>query len=106
METSEMLDVIHVFLEEDYSNAVSAEQVDARNRIRKVMYKQFYERSLKWGVQENDFSIDEPLETPVDYSDVKPFDPKAATRKPYIPPTEFNPEAPQPFGRKIDAPLG
>jgi hypothetical protein len=104
MEMSEMLDVIHVLLEEDYSNAVSKEQVDARTRIRKVMYKEFYNRTLNYG--EEDFSIEPPLEPSVDYSDVKPFDPKKATAKPYIPPTNFNPEAPMPFGKNIDAPLG
>lgn len=106
MNASDMLDVLHVFLEEDYSNAVSAEQVDARKKVRQVIYKQFYERDLLWGSSEDNFSVDEPLDSKVDYSDVKPFDPKAATRKPYIPPTNFNPDAPQPFGRTIDAPLG
>lgn len=106
MNVAEMLDVIHVLLEEDYSNAISAEQVDARKRVRQVIYKQFYERDLLWGSSEDDFSVDKPLDSEVDYSDIKPFDPKEAARKPYIPPTKFNPDAPQPFGRTIDAPLG
>lgn len=104
MDMSDMLDVIHVLLEEDYSNAVSKEQVDAKTRVRKVMYKQFYNRNLHY--EEDDFSVEPPLDSNVDYSDVKPFEPRKAAAKPYIEPTKFNPEAPMPFGKNIDSPLG
>jgi len=104
MEASEMLDVIHVVFEEDYTNVSSAEQVEVKNRIRKVMYREFYDRTYEYSGK-NEYEVDGPLEPAVDYSDVKPFDPKAAARKPYIPPTSFNPEAPKPFGKNIDAPL-
>lgn len=105
MEASEMLDVLHVFFEEDYTSVVSAEQVEVKNRIRKVMYREFYDKTYQYSGK-NEYEIDEPLDSKVDYSDVKPFDPKEAARKPYIPPTEFNPSAPKPFGKTIDAPLG
>lgn len=105
MEASEMLDVIHVLFEEDYTTVVNAEQVEVKNRLRKVIYKEFYDKSYNYTAK-NEYELDGSIDSPVDYSDVKPFDPKAATRKPYIPPTQFNPEAPQPFGKNIDAPLG
>jgi len=105
MEAAEMLDVIHVLFEEDYTTVVNAEQVEVKNRLRKVIYKEFYDKSYNYTAK-NEYEFDEPLDAQVDYSDVKPFDPKAQARKPYIPPTNFNPDAPQPFGKTIDAPLG
>jgi CRISPR/Cas system-associated protein Cas5 (RAMP superfamily) len=107
MELAEMLDVIHVLFEEDFTNALSAEQVDAKTRVRKVIYKEFYNKTYNHGSSDNKSYVDEETINPaVDYSDVKPFDPKAAARKPYVPPTEFNPDSPKPFGKILDAPLG
>ena len=107
MELAEMLDVIHVLFEEDYTSAISSEQVDVKNRVRKVIYKEFYNKTYSRGFDNNETYIDEETINPaVDYSDVKPFDPKQAARKPYVPPTEFNPESPKPFGKVLDAPLG
>jgi hypothetical protein len=37
---------------------------------------------------------------------LEPFDPSPMTRKPYVPPTEFNPDSAMPFGKTLDAPLG
>jgi len=107
MELAEMLDVLHVLFEEDFTNLVNAEQVDVKTRVRKVIYEEFYNQKYVHGTNNNNsYIVDEPINQNIDYSDVKPFDPKAASRKPYIPPTEFNAEAPKPFGKNIDAPLG
>jgi len=106
MELAEMLDVIHVLFEEDYTSALNAEQVDAKIRVRQVIYREFYDKTYSSTFSSNSYIDEETINPAVDYSDVKPFDPKEAARKPYVPPTEFNPESPKPFGKVLDAPLG
>jgi hypothetical protein len=105
LSSSEMLDVIHVLFEEDYTSAVSGEQVDAKNKIRKIMYKEFYDKTYMHGGSSNDYS-EEPLGAQVDYSDVTPFDPKKAAVKPFVPATDINENSPKPFGKVLDGPLG
>lgn len=108
MELAEMLDVIHVLFEEDLTDAVNAEQIDVKKKVRRVMYEEFYHKKYSGIGSSNDreYIVDEPLNPNVDYSDVKPFDPKEAARKPYIPPTTFDENSPLPFGKTLDAPLG
>lgn len=107
MDSAEMLDVIHVIFEEDYTNATSGEQVDAKNKIRKIIYREFYEKEYKHSSSsKTDYSDLEPEESKYDYSDVVPFDPAKAERKPFVPSTDFDPDAALPFGKILDAPLG
>ena len=105
LSSSEMLDVIHVLFEEDFTSAVSGEHIDAKNKIRKIMYKEFYDRTYTYGGSSNDYS-EEPKGSQMDYSDVTPFDPKKAAVKPFVPATNFDENSPKPFGRVLDAPLG
>lgn len=107
MDSAEMLDVVHVIFEEDYTNASSGEQVDAKNKVRKVIYKEFYEKEYSYASSsKTDYSDLEPEENEYDYSDVVPFDPAKAATKPFVPSTDFNPDAALPFGKTLDAPLG
>ena len=107
MDSAEMLDVIHVIFEEDYTNATSGEQVDAKNNVRKIIYREFYEKSYNHGSSnKTDYSDLEPEESGYDYSDVVPFDPAKAERKPFVHSTDFNPDAALPFGKTLDAPMG
>lgn len=107
MDSAEMLDVIHVIFEEDYTNASSGEQVDAKNKIRKIIYKEFYDKEYMYSSSsKTDYSDLEPEESAYDYSDVVPFDPAKAATKPYVPPTDFDPDSARPFGNVLDAPLG
>jgi hypothetical protein len=107
MDSVEMLDVIHVLFEEDYTNVTSAEQVDAKNKIRKIIYKEFYDKNYEYSSSsKTDYSDLEPEESGYDYSDVVPFDPAKAETKPFVPSTDFNPDAALPFGKILDAPLG
>jgi hypothetical protein len=107
MDSAEMLDVIHVIFEEDYTNAVNGEQVDAKNKVRKIIYREFYEKEYKHSFSSSDdYSNLEPEESGYDYSDVVPFDPAKAERKPFVPSTDFNPDAALPFGKTLDAPMG
>ena len=88
MEASEMLDVIHYFLDEDMRYS-SIEELKLHDGIRKTMFKNFYDVEYKYGLLG---------ETP------DSVDPDAV--KPYIPPTEVNPDSPNPFGSVLDAPIG
>ena len=106
MDAAEMLDVIHVIFEEDYTNVHSAEQVDAKSNIRKVMYREFYEKEYNYSSSKSDYSNLEPEEGVMDYSDVVPFDPTKQATKPFVPSTEFDADAALPFGKTLDAPLG
>lgn len=105
-----MLDVIHVFFEEDVTSVSSKEHHDAREKARNIIYREFYEKEYKIYSGTPDYSnIGEPLEkeeAKVDYSDVKPFDPKSQNIKPYVAPTEFDEDSELPFGKTLDAPLG
>jgi hypothetical protein len=105
LSSSEMLDVIHVLFEEDFTSAVSGEHIDAKNKIRKIMYKEFYDKTYTYGGSSNDYS-DGFQNDPMDYSDVTPFDPKKAAVKPFVPATDINENSPKPFGKVLDGPLG
>jgi hypothetical protein len=107
MDSAEMLDVVHVIFEEDYTNATSGEQVDAKNNVRKIIYREFYEREYNYdSSSKTEYSDLEAEESGYDYSDVVPFDPAKAERKPFVPSTDFDPNSELPFGKTLDAPLG
>lgn len=86
MDAEQMLDVIHYFFEEDY-RFTSQEHAFISSRARKKLYKSLYDRDYKYGVDENDSASEDGV-------------------KPYIEPTEFDPEAANPFGSALlDEPL-
>lgn len=92
MELSDMLDVIHYFYEEDL-NFSSHEQMQMAEKRRVHIYKEMYLTEYKYQVSAS--------------SDVvEPFDPAGGGTKPYIPPTEFDPDSYNPFGSALDAPIG
>jgi hypothetical protein len=103
MEASDMLDVVH-FLFEDDMRFTTAEEVKAQSKFRTDFYA-LYGKTYNYAADNNSGttyggrayvsdSDDEFAPTPVD------------VRKPYVPPTKFNPEAAAPFGSVLDAPLG
>ena len=102
MDMSDMLDVIHVILEEDITTAQSGEHIDAKDKVRTLFYKEFYNKTYRMskGSNSNNFDYDYPLD-----EELKPFDPKEQPTKPYIAPTEFDDTLIKPFGKDIDAPL-
>jgi hypothetical protein len=106
---SDMLDVIHFFFEEDSTNVSTAEQAEAKNSIRVSIYRTMYNMEYKYGSDKsnNNFSnLDEPFGDDDDMPvPVDPFS-KSNTIKPFVPATDFNPDAAKPFGRVLDAPLG
>jgi hypothetical protein len=90
MEASDMMDVIHFFYEEDlhYSNIEEARWLDAK---RKHIYKELYDEEYKY-YSTSDVADQEASED-------------GGAVKPYVPPTEFDPERPNPFGSVLDAPI-
>jgi hypothetical protein len=90
MEASDMLDVIHYFFEEDNS-FISQEHAIITERRRIRLYKAMYEKDYAYAV------IEKPEPTKSE---------DGIELKPYIEPTEFNPDSMNPFGDVLDAPIG
>ncbi len=107
MELADMLDVIHVIFEDDITSAASAEQVDVKENVREVIYRDFYKTTYKYKTTKNrqNASFDNSVGD-FDYSDITPFDPSSHPVKPFVPATDFNPDMQKPFGSTLDAPLG
>jgi hypothetical protein len=106
LEISDMLDVLHYYMEEDY-NFSNSDQVEAKSRIRKTIYKTMYNKEYKFGAETEkdyslpqDFTIQEEGSTPSQEED-----PLKGPTKSYVPPTNFNPDSVKPFGNLLDAPF-
>ena len=120
MEASDMLDVIHALFEE-FNSFTSEEDMDSILVVRTSLYEELYGQVFKYKpkkqkgkhspapgnrsyappTQDLDFSV------PADEDGISPFNPREREpTKPYIPPTQFNPDDAQPFGSILDAPLG
>ena len=108
MEFSDMLDVLHYFLEDDM-NYSTAEQAEARDKTRSSIYADLYHSEYKYASKKEgsnyasgavDFDDPQAIEP-----ELKPFEPKKKP-KPYLEPTSMNPNAPKPFGDVLDSPFG
>jgi hypothetical protein len=102
MDMSDMLDVLHYYMETDF-NTSSAEQSEARDKVRSIIYKSLYNKEYRFKPNSNNYS-----QTSADgfEQDISVFDPEKGPTKSYIPPTDFNPDSEKPFGDVLDAPLG
>lgn len=104
MEASDMLDVLHYLFEDDL-HVGSAEEADAKDKVRISIYESMYNKTYKFAnpksSTDNDYGFDE-LDDPVNFS------PDIQTEtKPYFPPTDFNPDAANPFGGALrETPMG
>jgi hypothetical protein len=100
LETRDMLDVLHYLFEDDLS-VHSAEQFESKNKVRKSLYPTLLGKPYK-------FSMDESSKNQYDFDDYSmPTQKIDRSVKPYMPPTNFNPDAPNPFGSALrEAPLG
>lgn len=111
MESSDMLDVLHYFFEEDI-HVVSAESMESRSKARSAIYRDMYKTHYKYGVDTKSASDiytaggDKiPSDGFFESEDLTPFNTKSNDEiKPYIPPTDFN-DSSTSFGRFIDPPL-
>lgn len=100
-----MVDVMHYFMEEDMRYS-SAEQAEAVSGYRTQLYL-LYGKPYKYGIAGNKKSGRNYI--PKNASPDEGFDDPLFNQgetKPYIPPTEFNPNSALPFGMNLDAPLG
>jgi hypothetical protein len=105
MEVDDMLDVIHYFMEEDF-NVTSAEQSEAREKSRTILYKSLYNKDYRFSSNKKTFStVDASGHTNSFEEELVPVDPTAGPTKSYVPPTDFNPESIKPFGDVLDAPF-
>ena len=108
MPASDMLDVLHYFFEDDL-NFSTAEQAEAREHTRTTLYRDLYDTEYKYAVGKVGSNAPD-----YEYADDDEADAAMASgsvgaqreRLPYVPPTNFDPEAALPFGRVLDGPLG
>lgn len=124
MEASEMLDVLHVLLEDDNTFS-SEEQLVSKNKLRTVIYEDWYGQTYKYKIDtakkgsranDNPYGVAETaagvpstqsLDDVDDLAGLNPFNPREQQEtKPLIPFTEFDPDDANPFGGVLDAPLG
>jgi hypothetical protein len=87
MEASDMLDTIHYFLDED-TRYSSIEELKMHDSFRKNIFEKLYESTYRYGLPDDSDSYT-----------------ASSGIKPYIPPTEIDPEAADPFGNLLDSPL-
>jgi len=108
MEVSDMLDVIHYLFEED-AIVTSEAEFDTKNSARDVIYETVYGRKFAYSAKKSkDFNdadgqySSEPFDAEGNY-----IPSKTNNVKPYVPPTNFNPDSENPFGGILrEAPLG
>lgn len=94
-----MLDVLHYLLDEDLSYT-SGDEAKYKSSVRASLYKNIYEKNYKYKLSDGQSSGTN------DFSD-EVAGGVSREVKPYIPPTNFNPDAPNPFqGALREAPLG
>lgn len=113
MKASDMIDVLHYFFEDDM-NYASAEQADAKDRTREIIYQDFYGHKYTYSKTQSgtgvnysaggqnftaDLSSDEQEEK------IEAFDPMKKPPKPFVPATQVNASSPKPFGSVLDEPL-
>jgi hypothetical protein len=109
-----LLDVLHYYFEVDHQMA-SAEEAESKSNIRSALYQNFYNTTYKYQYKSSDKGYNynsattangQPLMDGYAATDVDdPLNEKEQT-KPFVPPTEFNPDSPNPFGGALDPPAG
>jgi hypothetical protein len=109
MDASDMLDVIHYFFEEDTLRFATGEHAEASSKFRTSLYE-MYGLSYKYAVSATSSSSSggrKYVGKDEDYSfDASVPGVKNNTVKPYMPPTQIDPDAADPFGGILDAPIG
>lgn len=112
MRAPDMLDVLHYFFEDDM-NYASAEQADARDRAREIIYQDFYGHKYAYSntqARSNNYSasgqgIVRDFNAADEEEKIEAFDPMKKPPKPFVPATKVNAASPKPFGSVLDEPL-
>lgn len=99
-----MLDVLHYLFEMD-TDFSSKENLEAKDHSRKIIYKSIYNMEYPYARStQADTGYSEYADNG-DFSNPAPAQTNSV--KPYIPPTPFNPDSPNPFqGSLRESPLG
>lgn len=99
-----MLDVIHYMFEQDVRYS-TGEEAEAVSRMRSSIYSTMYNKTYKYPMSDSGAGGGRRY---ISDSDSMDFDdlPMPKETKPYVPPTDFNPNSSMPFGGVLDAPLG
>lgn len=95
-----MLDVIHYLLDTDLASIRDEDHNKYISAIRTSLYKTMYDKEYK-------FAMDSSGSARTYSGDYAANGGSTNEIKPYIPPTQFNPDSPNPFqGALREAPLG
>jgi hypothetical protein len=106
MEASDMLDVLHYLFEQD-TIVNSQEEYESKNSVRRVIYQSVYNRDFAYlrDVDTNKSNVSDDFEPFDEFDNYTPTTSNSV--KPYTPPTNFDPDSPNPFGSALrEAPLG
>ena len=103
-----MLDVIHYLFEQD-ATITSEAEFDTKNSVRDVIYETVYGRKFAYSTKNNkDFSSNAQAGNSEPFDEFDNYVPNTSNNvKPYVPPTNFNPDSDNPFGSVLrEGPLG
>jgi hypothetical protein len=101
-----MLDVLHYLFEEDLLSIPDSDHAKYREGVRQNIYKNMYDKDYKFGIIKRQTTSDGES-YPDDDIFIANGGAASGEVKPYIPPTNFNPDAANPFqGALREAPLG
>jgi hypothetical protein len=104
LEVSDMLDVVHYLFEEDAVISSEAE-FETKNNARDIIYETVYERKFAYSSKKKK-DFDEYSSEPFD-KDGNYVPSTTNYVKPYIPPTNFDPDASNPYSGVLrETPLG
>tara|TARA_B110000503_G_scaffold126803_1_gene195821 strand:- start:10177 stop:10452 length:276 start_codon:yes stop_codon:yes gene_type:complete len=90
MDASEMLDVLHYYFDEDFRYG-SLEGAQLHSNVRDQIFGVMYGTTYKYGMGKN--------------RTVGSNGEEELAVKPYVQPTEFDPDSEDPFGSVLDAPI-
>jgi hypothetical protein len=106
LDAPDMVDIIHFFFEEDSFRYESGEQAEAVSKGRAELYK-MYGTTYTYGVSGKRGNTTRKYvgkDSGFDFED-NPFDDVPKPVKPYIPPTQFDPDSGLAIDGALDAPL-
>jgi hypothetical protein len=107
MDASDMVDVFHYFFEDDHLRYETGEHAEAASKFREKLYGDMYETKYNYSISGSSSNSASGRRKYIGKNE--DFDsaiPSSVSNqvKPYIPPTQFDPDASDPFGGVLDAP--
>ena len=102
-----MLDVVHYLFEED-AIVTSEAEFETKNSARDVIYETVYGRKFAYSTKSKDFSSSAQAGNSEPFDEFDNYIPNTSNNvKPYVPPTNFDPDSDNPFGSVLrEGPLG